>query len=307
MEPMSSANGVYHVLTWNVGSDADLAKIETLAQPKDKFGLAVDYGRAVQEHGKEEGTKKYDADSQALSNYRNSRIKVILDSLNPDIMCLQEVGRDLPKVKKWFDTSKYEVLNGDGEDATIVYNKKKFDLITTENPRNRANYAIAELVDKQTKKSICVVSAHLRNAGDPVELSGDGDEEVDIILKHTEEFKKKHKTDAVVIGLDANAIRDYQGRIGKLQKANFEADPYNRSTNIQLKNERKKNPTDEVTVKIDHICVQKLNKSVKMERVDEKIQTLVDEIPLGYKPKENPSDHKPVMVKVTVAPSSSWW
>lgn len=294
----------YNIFSWNVGTDRDFAVMDSHQHicPK-KMGFHT----ITMENGIQTGEK---IDWDGIKAHRDSKIKAIFSEHPSDIYFLQEAGgEELERLKSWYEGETIEIVQDN--DPVIGYNKDRFEVINSIKGGN-LNYLIVDLWDKTNNKCIRAVSVHLTSAGNPLNPdpreAQQGDEDLQMILGQLAEREMQHPADAVIIGLDANAPKEYTGRIGALIEKGFVSDPSSRDTGALIKGyveqyvdkvidgeiKRERQNLYGAQAKIDHICAKEMKSRVEILRSDRE-----NTVPL-LDLRENPSDHRPVLATVNL-------
>lgn len=270
----------YFVMTWNVGSDKTFDILEKTAIQKKKSGLN---------------------ELENIRKFRDQRIHTILSQSKADLFLLQEVGHEENRIKNWVDQERYGVILGDKEDTAIIFDKHKFELANIiPSQTHNAFYTLVKLKEKQTGKLILAASIHLTECDPlkPVPIDAhDGDSELDYILDQIDTSEKNSKIDANIIGISASTVSEYSGRIGKLKENSYIIDEIDIPTQIKLSG-----PHTGKKFKIDYFGTRSADSKVSINTLkDDSLSTLE----LGN-PRDNPSDHQPLLAKVELAPKSFW-
>lgn len=270
----------YFVMTWNVGSDKTFDLLEKTALAKNKSGLI---------------------DLENIRKFRDHRIHTILSQSKADLYLLQEVGHDENRVRNWVDQNRYGILLGDKQDTAIIFDKHKFELANEISCHpNLAFYTLAKLKEKQTGKLLLAASIHLTECDPlkPVPIDAhDGDRELEFVLAEIDSCEKPNKIDANIIGLSASTVPEYTGRIGKLRNQSYVIDEFKIPTQIKLSG-----PHAGKTYKIDYFGTRSKDSIVTINSLND---ASIGTLELGN-PRDNPSDHQPLLAKVQLAPRSFW-
>jgi len=270
----------YFVMTWNVGTDKTFDLLEKTAISKNKSGLV---------------------DLENIRKFRDQRINTILSHSKADLFLLQEVGKEENRIKNWIDINRYGVIFGDHQDTAIIYNKQKFELaMEVPSDPQKAFYTIAKLKEKQTGKYILAVSIHLTECDplNPVPIDAcDGDGELQFVLDQIDASEKPLKIDANIIGISTSTVADYSGRIGKLRENSYIIDEFDIPTQIKLSG-----PHTGKTYKIDYFGTRSVDGIVSIDSLKDDSVTSLE---LGN-PRDNPSDHQPLLAKVELAQKPFW-
>ncbi len=203
--------------------------------------------------------------------------RIFAHHLKFDILCLQEAD--------YLDESlfppQYEVLfsHGDHSKNGVAWNTERFELVEPLGEIERV-FAV-KLLDRQTSKSVVVLSAHLSGCN-PYVMGADsakGDSE----LRDALAFAKTLEADYFVIGMDSN-VTSLHPRLGILKDANYTLDYENYLEPTCT------NPYYILNTRIDWIAL-KLNQEAKI--------TNIPVLGVGLNSLEtNISDHKPIAAKI---------
>ncbi|HEU64891.1 MAG: hypothetical protein KR126chlam4_00907 [Candidatus Anoxychlamydiales bacterium] len=193
-----------NVLTWNVGTDER-------------------YKEMLQRAG-----DTPPEEPEGLVGLRNNRAKFafgfLIESNEPDIMFLQEIGSDLDRIKEWLGKD-FTIINNDN-DTAVVYRTARFTFLTSyksDIKLNNRSFTVLTLKDKSTEKIYNVASAHISGFDLMNPMKGkpnapEGDKELEDLLSKLNELDAT----GTIIGLDANTTREhYRQRLEILEKEGF--------------------------------------------------------------------------------------
>ncbi|NGX32815.1 MAG: hypothetical protein K1060chlam4_00868, partial [Candidatus Anoxychlamydiales bacterium] len=209
--------------------------------------------------------------------------KTLIEENELNILCLQNIGSDLDKIKGFLGDD-FDILS-DGQDTAIAYSCrftpiKSFLCKVKEGHK----YTILTLKDRLTEKTYNVASAHisgfdLKNPMEGSSSAQDGDKELEELLSKLNEFE----ADGTIIGLNANTTKEhYRARLDLLEKAGFKTNDADRDATTY--NEFLSDTPDKCRVKVDFIFTKKFS-FIDFEKTNMTLE----------KPLINPSVHIPVI------------
>jgi len=274
---MTSINNSFNFMSWNVGTDGDYLKkqlaLEMLDKPKSQ--------------------EEVDQLMHVIQEVRDKKIKDIFGATKPAVASLQEVsGEPHERVQGWLG-SEYAIHRGDKDDTAVAWNKNRFDLVGVIKSEGRGKVTIVDLRDKETAKIIRITSAHVTGVLDPHNPdpmdAKEGDEQLEEIVNAI--FKDNNSSlSGMLIGTDLNTTPAYTARYEPLQAQGFKKDNNASETNLNVRQEP--DPRQ-----IDHIFSKAMGTNMTIS------DTNVPDIHELKEWSENPSDHRPLMTKVTFSDS----
>jgi len=272
-----------------------------------------DFLQLVPEAWEEGGGDYVDTNKQAIEEERHRLQEQVaekyFDSSTADVFCLQEVAKENSRLLPYFENKNFAIVRpilsmktpdkiNEGSDTVIAINKKRFkklELIPCMAGKTQVqDVAIVTAIDKQTKKKVAFISGHiagfnLEEKDKQKQASGaiTGDDAIKSILWNIEEVCKD--CDHVIFGGDFNASKEtYQPRFELLEDKGFQIFSSGAPTNLTM------DPRFATAMhkrELDHIAALS------------ELPIVVTSIPspLTLDRTSSPSDHIPVIMKVSYA------
>lgn len=260
----------YCVVSWNIARDTDY------------LGVNLRH---------KEVEWKTVADLMAVRNQLfNSIFEQMKTELNPDFFCLQEVTRS-SDIRNWLG-AKYEVHSA-LKDCVIAWDSTKYSLIegTSVHEAGEGRYLALELLEKATQKTILIASAHLWGFDLANPQDGEterGDQQLAELAAHLD--KSAYLT---IVGMDANTTPAiYPKRLSIL-----EVNSYIRDQSQDAEPTAYNKSLPENAAHLDYLYARPGRK------FQAKVKTASYEALPIEKPSVNPSDHSPVIARVSMEKS----
>ncbi len=269
------------IVSWNCGSDADF-------EVMNRAEVAC-HNKVAPEH-------------------RNRLFREFFSRVTPPIVCLQEVPRvaetgeiDAQRVKQWLGPQ-YSFICGDGEDTLVAWDTQQCTFkrhIGTPNVpgfKAKQNFTIVDITHKSSHKVLRVVSGHFQRFMDVYNNGQDGGEGTLQLSNALELARSDTKgVAAIIFGCDAN-VEPMHPRMQLLQSHAFTVDCQTAPTNFILKNVSAAKDPSEQFKKVDYLAVRSCQKRLVIQ-----LEPVTDiSLPKLADPVQNPSDHIPIVQKITI-------
>lgn len=266
--------GAYQVISWNIGRDSDY------------LGLNVRNKDVQWKNMQELGLLRNQLFTDVFKDMR--------DSKKPDFFCLQEVSRS-GDIQKWLGDG-YGVHTA-SRDCVIAWDLDKYELIegTPETEKREGRFLVLQLLERSTRKTIYVASAHLwgfkltepkgKEAGTNIGVTEKGDAQLKEMAAHL-----TNSDYLSIIGMDANTTPDiHPDRLSILESEGFRRDPSKDGLPTAYNSSLESN-----SAHLDYLFAKGSKKhQLQLEA------TFFEALPIES-PAVNPSDHSPVALSIKV-------
>lgn len=287
------------IMSWNVGSDGDFARIEGVTNKHVKIDETV--VKIAKEKLEIKSPDEQQTHLDHVRSYRLDRIQSVFNAYAPavPIFCLQECDAEtLNKLPE-----NYEHIQGDqSQDTAVAWDKTRFKLIETKNVAKDKERTLVILEELETGLKVGVCSAHLTGCDpdQPDEFDAqEGNDQLDAIEKELNGLT----SDLNIVGMDANTTPNYERRTEILKTRGFAIDQFKKETNYNYrKAEAKENPLQ----KVDYIAAK--GKSQWFDKIHAEVLDPESEFFHDFPERlmnlgdieTNPSDHRPIVQKVNI-------
>ncbi|MCP5469099.1 MAG: endonuclease/exonuclease/phosphatase family protein [Chlamydiales bacterium] len=285
---LSHAQNKYTVVSWNVGTIRDFARMCFVEQRKRDHGI----GHAQQEYRRKEEAyvkavgdlrvnmhfappDKSEAARQSLNRKMGAHRYVDSEGLqrrsqlfqrsfsqlgNPDIICLQEAWQLEDYVLRSILPPGYAFSRKSGDDGVVVWNSAKFDMaqcVDVTYASNRNPSTIIILKARDSSATICVASAHL--AGFSLafgEEGAKGVEEGDLQIEADLKTMATTRADLYLYAGDLNTPSALYSRRHEIAKGRGYVFDTAEEPTVYDFNLRREDGITSMPVRLDYICAK---------------------------------------------------